>query len=62
MQQKDCNDIFGALAQLKLDADSVQDSVQGQYTCEDTKLLEIIMEHILLHWDDICACLVDEII
>ena len=29
---------------------------------EDSKLLEAIMEHILVHWDDIMACLVDEII
>ena len=32
------------------------------FTCEDSKLLEIIMEHILIHWDDIMAVLIDEII
>ena len=32
------------------------------FAVEDSKLLEAIMEHILVHWDDIMACLVDEII
>ena len=39
-----------------------EQTVNGAFTCEDTKLLETILEHILLHWDDICECLVDEII
>jgi len=29
---------------------------------EDSKLLEAVLEHILFHWDDIMACLVDELI
>lgn len=29
---------------------------------EDSKLLEAVMEHILFYWDDIMACLVDELI
>ena len=33
-----------------------------EFTCNDAKLLEIVMEHILLHWDDIMVCLIDELI
>lgn len=29
---------------------------------EDPKLLEALLEHILVHWDDIMACLIDELI
>ena len=40
----------------------VEDHVGSGFAVEDSKLLEAIMEHILVHWDDIMACLVDEII
>ena len=40
----------------------VENRIQSEYAIEDPKLLEIIMEHILLHWDDIVACLLDEVI
>lgn len=36
--------------------------VGSGFVCEDSKLLEAIMEHILFHWDDIMACLIDELI
>jgi hypothetical protein len=31
-------------------------------SCEDAKLLELLMEHMLLHWEDIVACMIDELI
>ena len=31
-------------------------------TCEDPKILEVLMEHIVLHWDDIVELLFDELI
>lgn len=40
----------------------VNEQVSSGFTCEDSKLLEVIMEHILFHWDDIMACLIDELI
>ena len=40
----------------------VESGVSDGFAVEDSKLLEAIMEHILLHWDDIMACLVDELI
>ena len=62
LKNKEVTDIFGALAQLKINSDNIQDQVESGYTCEDSKLLEIIIEHILLHWDDIMAVLIDELI
>jgi hypothetical protein len=32
------------------------------YTCNNVKLLEVVMEHLLFHWDDIVDLLVDELI
>jgi hypothetical protein len=32
------------------------------YSCDNVKLLEVIMEHLLFHWDDITQVLVDELL
>ena len=40
----------------------VKSGVSDGFAVEDSKLLEAILEHILIHWDDIMACLVDELI
>ena len=40
----------------------VQSGVDSQFAVEDSKLLEAVMEHILFYWDDIMACLTDELI
>jgi hypothetical protein len=32
------------------------------YTCNNVKLMEVVMEHLLFHWDDIVDLLVDELI
>ena len=40
----------------------MQSGVDSGFAVEDSKLLEAVLEHILLHWDDIMACLVDELI
>lgn len=32
------------------------------YTCENLKLLEVVMEHLLFHWDDIVDVLLDELL
>ena len=40
----------------------VKSGVNDGFSVEDSKLLEAVMEHILFYWDDIMACLVDELI
>ena len=50
------------LEHLRVRTQEVEDNVGSGFAVEDSKLLEAIMEHILVHWDDIMACLVDEII
>ena len=40
----------------------VQTGLSNGFAVEDAKLLEAVLEHILFHWDDIMACLVDELI
>jgi hypothetical protein len=32
------------------------------YTCDNVKLLEVVMEHLLFHWEDITDLLIDELI
>ena len=54
--------MYSALAQVKIRAENIQSDIADQYSCEDSKLLEVILEHILIHWDDITAILIDEII
>jgi hypothetical protein len=56
------DDVYSALAQVKLRSEDITKNISDQYSCEDSKLLEVIIEHILLHWDDITAVLIDEII
>ena len=40
----------------------VEQNLNQAYTCENPKLLEIVMEHIMFHWDDIQELLFDELI
>lgn len=40
----------------------VQEGLGEGFTCEDSKLLEAVLDHILFHWDDIMAVLLDELI
>ena len=55
-------DIKLQLDQIRERTLQVQGGVTEGFAVEDSKLLEAIMEHILFHWDDIMACLVDELI
>ncbi len=32
------------------------------YTCDNVKLLELVMEHLLFHWEDITDLLIEELI
>ena len=40
----------------------VNQQLAEDLTCEDPKILEVLMEHIVLHWDDIVELLFDELI
>ena len=40
----------------------MQDSLNEGYTCDNLKLLEVVMEHLLFHWEDITDLLIDELI
>jgi hypothetical protein len=40
----------------------VQLAINQEYTCENLKLLEVVMEHLLFHWEDIVDVLLDEIL
>jgi len=56
------DDVYSALAQIRLRNEDIAKTISDSYSCEDAKLLEVILEHILIHWDDITAVLIDEII
>lgn len=56
------NTLLETLEQFKAKTQKVQEDVRAEYAIEDPKVLEVIIEHILLNWDEICACLVDELI
>ena len=54
--------MMAKLEHLKVRTQEVNDKVGHGFAVEDSKLLEAIMEHMLLHWDDIMVCLIDELI
>jgi hypothetical protein len=37
-------------------------AINQEYTCENLKLLEVVMEHLLFHWEDIVDVLLDELL
>lgn len=55
-------EIINSLEQFKERTQAVGEQIKNQYAIEDPKLLAVIMEHILIHWDEIVACLLDELI
>lgn len=56
------NKLMSQLNTFRERTQEVQGKLTNEYAIEDPKLLEIIMEHILLHWDEIVVCLIDELI
>ena len=55
-------DILANLEAMRVRTQEVEDKVSSGFTVEDSNLLEAILEHILIHWDDIMACLIDELV
>ena len=60
--QDEVHGMMAKLEHLKVRTQEVDDKVSHGFAVEDSKLLEAIMEHMLLHWDDIMVCLIDELI
>ena len=56
------DDLKQQMDQMRAQAQAAQKTVDDGFAVEDSKLLEVLMEHILFHWEDIMACLVDELI
>lgn len=40
----------------------VEQSIQDGFYCENTKVLEVLLDHILFHWDDIMEVLIDDLL
>ncbi|CDW81572.1 UNKNOWN [Stylonychia lemnae] len=40
----------------------VQQDIEEGYSCDNIKIMELVLENILLHWDDIMNLLIDDII
>ena len=56
------DDVHAQLDELRQRTLEVQAGISEGFAVEDSKLLEAVLEHILFYWDDIMACLVDELI
>jgi hypothetical protein len=40
----------------------VSSNINDEYSCENPKILEAILEHILFHWEDIMEIMIDELL
>jgi hypothetical protein len=40
----------------------VQKEIDEAYACENPKLLEVVLEMILFHWDDIMDLFIDDLV
>ena len=61
MQEK-LYDIRDDIKDLMAKNQAVTSQIDEAYSCENTKVLEVILEHILFHWDDIMEVLMDDIL
>ena len=55
-------ELFQALKDLQDKNNQVSQGLTDSLTCENPKILEILMEHIILNWEDIVHLLLDELI
>lgn len=61
MQEKLFN-IRDEIKELMDKNQAVTSQIDQAYSCENTKVLEVILEHILFHWDDIMEVLLEDIL
>ena len=55
-------ELHRALLDIQMKNKQIEQGLTESLTCENPKILEILMEHIVLHWDDIVQMLLDELI
>lgn len=60
--QEKLESIGDNLRSLKERQEQVESTLSDAYTCDNIKLLEVVMEHLLFHWEDITDLLIDELI
>ena len=56
------SDLYQALALLQLRNNQIDHDITNSLSVENPQMLEVIMEHIILQWDDIVELLFDELI
>ena len=55
-------ELYSALSDIHQRNESVNKTLTESITCENPKVLEVLMEHIVLNWDEIVQLLIDELI
>ena len=60
MSQDKLLELATVLAELQKRTDAAQNGLERQLTCENPKLLEVLMEHIVVNWDELGADLLGE--
>lgn len=53
MPQSDLKDLALVLNEIQKRNDMVKAGLESQITCENPKVLEVLMEHIVLNWDEL---------
>ena len=53
MPQSDLRDLALVLNEIQKRNDMVKAGLETQLTCENPKILEVLMEHIVLNWEDL---------
>lgn len=53
MPQSDLQELAMVLGEIQKRNEMVEAGLQEQVTCENPKLLEVLMEHIVLNWDEL---------
>ena len=57
---KQLKELQRAIEDFKVRADGVSYEAEKQVTCENPQLLEALMEHIVLNWDDLGEKLLED--
>lgn len=53
MDAKSLQELANVLGEIQKRNDMVKSGLESQLTCENPKLLEVLMEHIVLNWDEL---------
>lgn len=55
-------DVNTELLKMQLASQIINSEINDVYACHNPKLLEILVEYVIFHWDDIMECLVDDLL